>query len=67
MSLLDQAGAVRIRLLESPWKSAEPLEEYMISAGSIPQISAARSGGYSITLAFRAANPSVRSATNCLL
>ncbi len=31
--LLGRAGARRIRLLESPWKSAEPLEEYMIAAG----------------------------------
>lgn len=31
--LLGRAGATRIRLLESPWKSAEPLEEYMIAAG----------------------------------
>ena len=34
--LLARAGAVRIRLLEGPWKSAEPLEEYMISAGWEP-------------------------------
>jgi len=31
--LLGKAGARRIRLLESPWKSAEPLEEHMIGAG----------------------------------
>lgn len=31
--LLGRAGARRIRLLESPWKSAEPLEEHMIGAG----------------------------------
>lgn len=31
--LLGRAGARRIRLLESPWKSAEPIEESMISAG----------------------------------
>ena len=37
VSLLNQAGAARIRLLESPWKSAEPLEEYMISAGWEPR------------------------------
>jgi len=35
--LLGLAGASRIRILESPWKSAEPLEEYMISAGWEPQ------------------------------
>jgi uncharacterized protein (DUF362 family) len=34
--LLSLAGAARIRILESPWKSAEPLEEYMISAGWEP-------------------------------
>jgi uncharacterized protein (DUF362 family) len=34
--LLSLAGASRIRILESPWKSAEPLEEYMISAGWEP-------------------------------
>jgi uncharacterized protein (DUF362 family) len=31
--LLGRAGAHRIRLVESPWKSAEPLEEHMIGAG----------------------------------
>ncbi len=36
VQLLAAAGATRIRLLESPWKSAEPLEEYMISAGWEP-------------------------------
>ena len=35
--LMGQAGATRIRLLESPWKSAEPLEEYMIMAGWEPR------------------------------
>jgi len=34
--MLSLAGASRIRLLESPWKSVEPLEEYMISAGWEP-------------------------------
>ena len=34
--LLGLAGAARIRLVEGPWKSAEPLEEYMISAGWEP-------------------------------
>jgi uncharacterized protein (DUF362 family) len=33
LHLLGCAGARRIRLLEGPWKSAEPLEEFMISAG----------------------------------
>jgi uncharacterized protein (DUF362 family) len=37
VSLINQAGAARIRLLESPWKSAEPLEEYMLSAGWEPR------------------------------
>jgi uncharacterized protein (DUF362 family) len=31
--LLDKAGASRIRLLESPWATAEPLEEFMQYAG----------------------------------
>ena len=37
VKLLGDAGATRIRLLESPWKSAEPLEEYMITAGWEPR------------------------------
>src|SRR5450432_65641 len=31
--LIGRAGASRIRLLESPWKSAEPVQEYMTAAG----------------------------------
>jgi uncharacterized protein (DUF362 family) len=31
--LMGKAGARRIRLLESPWKSAEPVQEYMAAAG----------------------------------
>lgn len=31
--LLDQAGATRIRLVESAWATAGPLEEYMLDAG----------------------------------
>lgn len=31
--LLDKAGVRRIRLLESPWATAEPLEEFMQYAG----------------------------------
>jgi len=31
--LMDRAGARRIRLLESPWGTAQPLEEYMYRAG----------------------------------
>ena len=34
--LLGRAGARRIRLLESPWKSAEPVEEFMTAAGWDP-------------------------------
>jgi uncharacterized protein (DUF362 family) len=41
VSLIGAAGATRIRLLESPWKSAEPLEEYMIAAGWDPRVLAA--------------------------
>jgi len=36
--LLGRAGARRIRLLESPWSTAEPLEEYMLAAGWDPQV-----------------------------
>jgi uncharacterized protein (DUF362 family) len=36
--LLGKAGAHRIRLLESPWSTAEPLEEYMLAAGWDPQL-----------------------------
>ena len=34
--LLGQAGAQRIRLLESPWATTEPLQEFMIAAGWKP-------------------------------
>lgn len=34
--LLGRAGARRIRLLEGPWNSAEPLEERMLQAGWEP-------------------------------
>ena len=34
--LLDKAGAQRIRLLESPWATAEPLQEFMSYAGWNP-------------------------------
>lgn len=30
--LLGRAGARRVRLLESPWSTAEPIEEYMLQA-----------------------------------
>ncbi|MEN6605757.1 MAG: DUF362 domain-containing protein, partial [Bryobacteraceae bacterium] len=35
--LLGKAGARRIRLLESPWASAESLEEFMLRAGWEPR------------------------------
>jgi uncharacterized protein (DUF362 family) len=35
--LLDQAGATRIRIVESPWSTAEPLEDFLIYAGWKPQ------------------------------
>lgn len=35
--LLGKAGARRIRLLESPWSTAEPLEEYMLQANWEPR------------------------------
>lgn len=34
--LLGRAGAKRIRLVESPWNTAEPLEQYMLEAGWDP-------------------------------
>jgi uncharacterized protein (DUF362 family) len=34
--LLRKAGAHRIRLLESPWSTADPLEEYMLEANWEP-------------------------------
>jgi uncharacterized protein (DUF362 family) len=36
LRLMDEAGARRIRLLESPWSTAEPLEEYMRAANWEP-------------------------------
>ncbi|HSB15238.1 MAG TPA: DUF362 domain-containing protein [Bryobacteraceae bacterium] len=35
--LLGRAGARRIRLLESPWSTADPLEEYMLEASWEPR------------------------------
>lgn len=35
--LMGHAGARRVRLLESPWSTAEPLEEYMLAAGWEPR------------------------------
>ena len=40
--LLGKAGARRIRLLESPWNTADPVEEYMIDAGWEPRDSLCR-------------------------
>jgi len=37
LSLMDRAGARRIRLLESPWNTAEPLEHYMLEGGWNPR------------------------------
>ena len=36
--LLSKSGARHIRILESPWKSAEPVEEYMAAAGWDPAV-----------------------------
>jgi uncharacterized protein (DUF362 family) len=35
--LMAQAGARRIRILESPWSTADPLEEYMLRANWEPR------------------------------
>ena len=35
--ILSKAGAQRIRVLESPWSTADPLEEYMLEAGWEPR------------------------------
>jgi uncharacterized protein (DUF362 family) len=35
--LMSRAGARRIRLLESPWATAQPVEEYLISANIEPR------------------------------
>ncbi|MCP5116951.1 MAG: DUF362 domain-containing protein, partial [bacterium] len=34
--LMERAGAHRFRILESPWKSAEPIEDVMLKAGWDP-------------------------------
>jgi len=34
--LMGRAGARRIRILESPWKTTEPIEEFMLQAGWEP-------------------------------
>lgn len=38
LALMDRAGARRIRLLESPWSTAEPLEEFMLQADWEPRL-----------------------------
>lgn len=35
--LMARAGARRVRILESPWKSADPLEEHLLGAGWEPR------------------------------
>ena len=35
--LMSRAGARRIRILESPWSTAEPIEEYLLQAGLEPR------------------------------
>jgi uncharacterized protein (DUF362 family) len=36
--LLSRAGAKRVRLLESPWSTSNPLEDYMMEAGWDPRV-----------------------------
>ena len=45
--LMDEAGARRIRILESPWSTADPVEEYVMRANWEPRdiLSAARECG----------------------
>lgn len=38
LHLMDRAGARRLRLLESPWSTAEPLEEFMTWADWDPRL-----------------------------
>jgi uncharacterized protein (DUF362 family) len=38
LHLMGRAGAKRIRLLESPWKTSEPVQEYMLAAGWDPAL-----------------------------
>ena len=35
--LLSKAGARRIRVLESPWATADPMEEYLLQANIEPR------------------------------
>jgi uncharacterized protein (DUF362 family) len=37
VSLMGKAGARRIRILESPWATTDPLEEYLLLAGMEPR------------------------------
>lgn len=37
ISLMARAGATRVRILESPWNTADPLEEYMLEGGWDPR------------------------------
>lgn len=36
--LMDQAGARRVRILESPWATADPVEEYILQANWDPNL-----------------------------
>ncbi len=38
MHLMNEAGAKRIRILESPWSTTDPLEEYMMEANWDPSV-----------------------------
>ena len=38
MHLMNEAGAKRIRILESPWSTTDPLEEYMLEANWDPSL-----------------------------
>ena len=38
MHLMNEAGAKRIRILESPWSTTDPLEEYMMEANWDPSL-----------------------------
>ena len=38
LHLMGKAGARRIRLLESPWKSVEPIQEFITAAGWDPAV-----------------------------
>jgi uncharacterized protein (DUF362 family) len=38
MHLMNEAGARRIRILESPWSTTDPLEEYMMEANWDPSL-----------------------------